>query len=88
MKTSLYDVYIDNQIIKTHTQGLKDMLKVSDADKDKYAKLNNQRYVSPRHLLQQTEILTTIIVILGIILLMLLSFWAETFFHRFSSRAS
>ncbi|XP_060083226.1 DENN domain-containing protein 11-like [Ylistrum balloti] len=43
MKTCLYDVYIDNQIIKTHSPILKDMLKVSEADRDKYAKLNNQR---------------------------------------------
>ncbi|KAK3085670.1 hypothetical protein FSP39_006920 [Pinctada imbricata] len=43
MKTSLYDVYVDNQVIKSHTQLNKDLLKLSDADKDKFTRLNNQR---------------------------------------------
>ena len=43
VKTSLYDIYVDNQIIKPCTPMLKDLLKVSDADRDKFTKLNNQR---------------------------------------------
>lgn len=42
-KTSLHDVYVDNQLITAHTPVLKDLLKLSDADKDKYNKLLNQR---------------------------------------------
>ncbi|XP_071091811.1 DENN domain-containing protein 11-like [Haliotis cracherodii] len=42
-KTHLYDVYIDNQLVRAHTPALKDLLKISDADREKYAKLNNQR---------------------------------------------
>ncbi|XP_064599038.1 DENN domain-containing protein 11-like isoform X2 [Liolophura sinensis] len=42
-KTHLYDVYINNQNVTTHSPILRDLLKVSDADKDKFAKLNNQR---------------------------------------------
>ena len=43
MKTSLYDVYVDNQNVKTQTEILKDLLKLSDADKDKFNTLNTQR---------------------------------------------
>ena len=43
-KTHLYDVYVDNQNVTTPSQVLKELLKVSEADKDKFAKLNNQRY--------------------------------------------
>lgn len=42
-KTSLYDIYVDNQVVKTLLPAYKDILKVSDGDRDKYAKLNNQR---------------------------------------------
>lgn len=44
-KTHLYDVYVDNQIVMTPSDSLKDLLKISDADRDKFQKLNNQRYV-------------------------------------------
>ncbi|CAH1778688.1 unnamed protein product [Owenia fusiformis] len=43
MKAHLYDVYVDNQNLTTPSKLLKELLNVSDADKDKYAKLNNQR---------------------------------------------
>ena len=43
VKTNLYDIYVDNQVIKPCSQMLRDLLKVSDADRDKFAKLNNQR---------------------------------------------
>lgn len=36
-------MYVDNQLITAHTPVLKDLLKLSDADKDKYNKLLNQR---------------------------------------------
>lgn len=42
-KTYLHDVYVDNQVITAHTPVLKDLLKLSDADKEKYNKLLNQR---------------------------------------------
>ncbi|XP_013392834.1 protein LCHN [Lingula anatina] len=42
-KTQLYDVYVDNQDVTTHVPGLQELLRVSPADKDKMAKLNNQR---------------------------------------------
>ncbi|XP_050398253.1 DENN domain-containing protein 11 [Patella vulgata] len=42
-KTHLYDVYVDNQLVKVNSPGLKELLKVSDADKDKGVQLNNQR---------------------------------------------
>ena len=42
-KTHLYDVYVDNQNITANTQNLKDLLRISDADRDKLSKLNNQR---------------------------------------------
>lgn len=42
-KTHLYDVYVDNQIVTTPSDSLKDLLKISDADRDKFQKLNNQR---------------------------------------------
>ena len=43
MKTSLYDVYVDNQVIKSHTAVHKELQKLSSADRDKFTKLNNQR---------------------------------------------
>ncbi|XP_064641137.1 DENN domain-containing protein 11-like isoform X2 [Lineus longissimus] len=42
-KTHLYDVYVDNQNLTANTPALKELLKPSDADRDKSAKLNNQR---------------------------------------------
>jgi hypothetical protein len=43
-KPHLYDVYVDNQNVTTSSATLKDILKVSDTDRDKFQKLNNQRY--------------------------------------------
>ena len=45
MKTQLYDIYVDNQNVTAHVPAMQELLKVSDADRDKYQKLNNQRYV-------------------------------------------
>ncbi|XP_052815250.1 DENN domain-containing protein 11-like [Mya arenaria] len=42
-KTSLYDIYVDNQVVRTHQPGLKDLLKCSSADREKFQKLNNLR---------------------------------------------
>lgn len=42
-KTHLYDIYVDNQNVTTHIPALRELLRVSDADRDKYIKLNNQR---------------------------------------------
>ena len=42
-KTGLYDVYVDNQVVRTHSPVLKDLLKCSSADKEKFQKLNNLR---------------------------------------------
>lgn len=42
-KTHLFDVYVNNQNVTTNSPVLKELLKVSDADRDKFTKLNNQR---------------------------------------------
>ncbi|KAK3578963.1 hypothetical protein CHS0354_034753 [Potamilus streckersoni] len=42
-KHDLYDVYVDNQIVRTHFPALKELLKISSADREKYQKLNNLR---------------------------------------------
>ncbi|XP_077450302.1 DENN domain-containing protein 11-like [Stigmatopora argus] len=42
-KRDLYDVYVDNQNVKTHREGLKPLLRISTADRDKYRKLTEQR---------------------------------------------
>lgn len=42
-KTRLYDIYVDNQNVTAHTQVLRDLLKVSSADREKLQKLHNQR---------------------------------------------
>lgn len=42
-KKDLYDVYVDNQNVKTYREGLKPLLRLSAADKDKYFKLTEQR---------------------------------------------
>ncbi|KAK7902000.1 hypothetical protein WMY93_018769 [Mugilogobius chulae] len=44
-KKDLYDVYVDNQNVKTYREGLKPLLRLSAADKDKYHKLTEQRQV-------------------------------------------
>ncbi len=43
MKTQLYDIYVDNQNVTAHVPAMQELLKVSDADRDKHTKLNNQR---------------------------------------------
>lgn len=42
-KKELYDVYIDNQNVKTHRSHLQPLLRVNAADKEKYRKLTEQR---------------------------------------------
>ncbi|KAM6895543.1 DENN domain-containing protein 11-like [Xenentodon cancila] len=42
-KKDLYDVYVDNQNVKTYRDGLKPLLRLSAADRDKYRKLTEQR---------------------------------------------
>lgn len=44
-KSQLYDIYVDNQNVITSAQALKDLLKITDADREKLTKLNNQRYL-------------------------------------------
>lgn len=43
-KKELYDVYIDNQNVKTHREGLQPLLRINNADREKYRKLSEQRY--------------------------------------------
>lgn len=45
-KKELYDVYIDNQNVKTHRESLQPLLRLNNADREKYRKLCEQRYVS------------------------------------------
>lgn len=42
-KKELYDVYIDNQNVKTHRSHLQQLLRLNAADKEKYRKLTEQR---------------------------------------------
>ncbi|KAM4618762.1 DENN domain-containing protein 11 [Polymixia lowei] len=42
-KKELYDVYVDNQNVKTHRNSLQSLLRVNGADKEKYRKLSEQR---------------------------------------------
>ncbi|XP_034529112.1 DENN domain-containing protein 11-like [Notolabrus celidotus] len=42
-KKDLYDVYVDNQNVKTYRDGLKPLLRLSSADREKYRKLTEQR---------------------------------------------
>ncbi|XP_057709698.1 DENN domain-containing protein 11-like [Corythoichthys intestinalis] len=42
-KRDLYDVYVDNQNVKTYREGLKPLLRISNADREKYRKLTEQR---------------------------------------------
>ncbi|XP_044041484.1 DENN domain-containing protein 11-like [Siniperca chuatsi] len=42
-KKDLYDVYLDNQNVKTCRDGLKPLLRLSTADREKYRKLTEQR---------------------------------------------
>jgi len=44
-KPHLYDVYVNNQNVTAQSAALKDILKVSSADREKYDKLNNLRFV-------------------------------------------
>ncbi|TKS91005.1 Protein LCHN [Collichthys lucidus] len=43
-KKDLYDVYVDNQNVKTCRDGLKPLLRLSTADREKYRKLTEQRF--------------------------------------------
>lgn len=43
-KKDLYDVYVDNQNVKTHRSHLQPLLRLNAADKEKYRKLSEQRY--------------------------------------------
>ncbi|XP_038609193.1 DENN domain-containing protein 11 isoform X2 [Tachyglossus aculeatus] len=45
-KRDLYDVYVDNQNVRTHHEHLQPLLKVNGADKEKYRRLNDQRCCS------------------------------------------
>ncbi|XP_070320825.1 DENN domain-containing protein 11 isoform X2 [Odocoileus virginianus] len=42
-KRELYDVYVDNQNVKTHHDHLQPLLKINSADREKYRRLNEQR---------------------------------------------
>lgn len=42
-KRELYDVYVDNQNVKTHHGHLQPLLKINGADREKYRRLNEQR---------------------------------------------
>lgn len=43
-KRELYDVYVDNQNVRTHHEHLQPLLKVNGADREKYRRLNEQRW--------------------------------------------
>eukprot|EP00069_Balaena_mysticetus_P006842 bmy_18819T0 len=43
-KRELYDVYVDNQNVKTHHDHLQPLLKINSADREKYRRLNEQRF--------------------------------------------
>ncbi|XP_036376189.1 DENN domain-containing protein 11-like [Megalops cyprinoides] len=42
-KQDLYDVYVDNQNVRTHRQSLQPLLHLNSADRQKYRKLSEQR---------------------------------------------
>ncbi|MGH0119909.1 UNVERIFIED_CONTAM: hypothetical protein FKN15_059837 [Acipenser sinensis] len=42
-KKGLYDVYVDNQNVRTHHENLQPLLRINGADRDKYRKLSEQR---------------------------------------------
>uniref|UniRef100_A0A8C7KDB3 DENN domain-containing protein 11 n=1 Tax=Oncorhynchus kisutch TaxID=8019 RepID=A0A8C7KDB3_ONCKI len=42
-KKELYDVYVDNQNVKTHRDSLQPLLRLNGADREKYRKLSEQR---------------------------------------------
>ncbi|XP_033719270.1 DENN domain-containing protein 11 isoform X3 [Delphinus delphis] len=42
-KRELYDVYVDNQNVKTHHEHLQPLLKINSADREKYRRLSEQR---------------------------------------------
>ena len=43
-KKELYDIYVDNQNVKTHRSDLQPLLRLNASDREKYAKLSEQRY--------------------------------------------
>lgn len=43
-KRELYDVYVDNQNVRTHHDHLQPLLKINSADREKYRRLNEQRW--------------------------------------------
>lgn len=43
-KPQLYDVYVDNQNVTTSQPVLRDLLKITAADRNKLQTLENQRY--------------------------------------------
>uniref|UniRef100_A0A673XM74 DENN domain-containing protein 11 n=1 Tax=Salmo trutta TaxID=8032 RepID=A0A673XM74_SALTR len=43
VKKELYDVYVDNQNVKTHRDSLQPLLRLNGADREKYRKLSEQR---------------------------------------------
>jgi hypothetical protein len=43
-KKELYDVYVDNQNVKTHRDSLQPLLRLNGVDREKYRKLSEQRY--------------------------------------------
>lgn len=43
-KRDLYDVYVDNQNVRTTRESLKPLLRLNAADREKYRKLTEQRY--------------------------------------------
>ncbi|XP_041111415.1 DENN domain-containing protein 11-like isoform X2 [Polyodon spathula] len=45
-KKSLYDVYVDNQNVRTRHENLQPLLRINGADRDKYRKLSEQRCCS------------------------------------------
>ncbi|XP_038857419.1 DENN domain-containing protein 11-like isoform X2 [Salvelinus namaycush] len=42
-KKELYDVYVDNQNVKTHRDSMQPLLRLNGADREKYRKLSEQR---------------------------------------------
>uniref|UniRef100_A0A4W5RFS2 DENN domain-containing protein 11 n=1 Tax=Hucho hucho TaxID=62062 RepID=A0A4W5RFS2_9TELE len=46
-KKELYDVYVDKQNVKTHSDSLQPLLRLNGADREKYRKLSEQRYTDP-----------------------------------------
>lgn len=57
-KKDLYDVYVDNQNVKTCRDGLKPLLRLSAADREKYRKLTEQRCQRPNGKFQTKTFVT------------------------------